>query len=169
MSADTGGSAGLSEDLDRITDAARSLSGMDFLRGIGAGDLPLPPILRTLDIEPVEVTEGRAVFSVVPRRKHYNAIGTVHGGLAAALCDTAMGCAVHTLLPKGTGYTTLEMKVNYVRPVTLETGELRCEGSVVHAGSRTATARADVRDAAGALYAHASTTCMIFRPKPDGG
>jgi uncharacterized protein (TIGR00369 family) len=111
-----------------------------------------------------EIEEGRVVFTVEPAEYHYNPIGMVHGGLACTLCDSAMGCAVHTMLPAGVGYTTLELKVNFIRPLTRETGLVRCEGTVIHAGSRSATAEARLYDAAGTLYGHATTTCMIFRP-----
>jgi uncharacterized protein (TIGR00369 family) len=110
-----------------------------------------------------ELEEGRAVFTVEPAEYHYNPIGVVHGGLAATLLDSAMGCAVHSTLPAGAGYTTLEVKVNFVRPLTAETGEVRCEAEVIHVGGRTATAEGKVLDASGKLYAHATTTCIIFR------
>lgn len=139
-----------------------AISGLEFLRAIGSGELPTPPMSRTLGIEPVEVEPGRAVFAVTPGEHHYNPLGVVHGGLLAALCDTALGCAVHTLLPAGKGYTTLELKVNFVRPVTARTGRLECEGTVVHAGSRTATAEARVRDGAGKVYGHATATCLVL-------
>ncbi len=93
----------------------------------------------------------------------------MHGGLAATLCDTAVGCAVHSTLPAGAGYTTLELKVNFIRPLSVDTGRVFCEGRVIHVGGRVATAEARVTDAAGKLYAHATTTCMVFRPgAPEG-
>src|SRR5919107_950866 len=103
------------------------------------------------------------VLGATPGPQHFNPIGTVHGGLAATLLDSAMGCAVHTTLPAGAGYTTLEIKVNYVRALTAGTGGVRCEARVIHVGGRTATAEGKVLDAAGKLYAHATTTCIIFR------
>ncbi|MGO8949973.1 MAG: PaaI family thioesterase, partial [Ktedonobacterales bacterium] len=112
----------------------------------------------------LEVDEGRALFVVQPAEYHYNPIGVVHGGLAATLLDSAMSCAIQTTLPAGVGYTTLEIKVNFVRPITLDSGELRCEGKVVHGGSRTATAEGQLLDQAGKLYAHGTTTCIILRP-----
>ncbi len=121
-------------------------------------------MLRTLGIEPVEVEEGRAVFATMPGEEHYNPLGVVHAGLATTLCDTAMGCAVHSLLPVGAAYTTLELKINLVRPLTSEIGRIHCEGKVIHFGSRVATAEARVVDRSGQLYAHATTTCMLFRP-----
>lgn len=142
---------------------APAMSGLEYLLAIGRGELPRPPIMELLNIEPVEASAGRMVFAVVPAEYHYNPIGAVHGGLAATLCDSAMGCAIHTTLPAGVGYTTLEIKVNYVRPITLQTGRVLCEGTVIHTGSRVATAEARVTDAAGKLYAHATTTCMILK------
>ena len=112
----------------------------------------------------VEVGEGRAVFAVDPAEYHYNPIGVVHGGLAATLLDSAMGCAVHSTLPAGAGYTTLEIKVNFIRAMTADTGRVRCEAKVVHVGGRTATAEGRVVDEAGKLYAHGSTTCLVLRP-----
>src|SRR5215212_8528402 len=151
------------EDPAANFERARSLSGMEYLRAIMNGTLPPPPIALTLGMDIVELDEGRAVFAAEPSEYHYNPIGVVHGGLAATLLDSAMGCAVHSVLPAGAGYTTLEIKVNYVRALTAETGEVRCEARVIHVGGRTATAEGKVSDAAGKLYAHATTTCLIFR------
>lgn len=144
--------------------AARTMSGLDYLRAIARGDFPPPPIMLTLGIEIDEIAESRVVFTVEPAEYHYNPIGVVHGGLAATLCDSAMGCAVHSTLPAGVGYTTLELKVNYLRPLTLRTGRVRCEGTTIHVGGRVATAEARLFDAAGTLYSHATTTCLIIRP-----
>jgi uncharacterized protein (TIGR00369 family) len=139
------------------------LSGLEYLRKIVQGELPRPPISALLDFGIIEVREGIAVFAVKPAEYHYNPIGVVHGGLAATLLDSAMGCAVHSTLPAGAGYTTLEIKVNYIRPMTVETGVLRCEAKVIHVGGRTATAEGRIVDEDGKLYAHGSTTCIIFR------
>ena len=144
---------------------ARGMSGLEYLQAIRRGELPRPPIMDTLGIDGGEFGEGVATFTVVPAEYHYNPIGVVHGGLAATLCDSALGCAVHSVLPAGAGYTTLELKVNFVRPITLQTGRIWCEGRVIHAGSRVATAEARVTDADGKLYAHATTTCMVFGPE----
>ncbi|PTL84653.1 PaaI family thioesterase [Vitiosangium sp. GDMCC 1.1324] len=144
--------------------AARERSGLEYLRGIFSGEIPGPPIAALMGFEPVEVQEGRAVFAVQPGEYHYNPIGMVHGGLAATVMDSALGCAVHTVLPAGAGYTTLELHVNYVRAITRDTGRLTCTGEVIHVGGRVATAQARLTDAAGKLYAHGTTTCMIFRP-----
>ena len=140
------------------------LSGLEYMRAIVAGEIPRPPIAWSLDFLLAEVEEGRAVFTLTPSEFHYNPIGVVHGGVAATLLDSAMGCAVHSLLPAGTGYTTLELKVNYLRPMTRDTGPVRAEGKVLHAGSRTALAEARLVDAAGKLLAHATSTCLILRP-----
>ncbi len=145
-------------------EAARTMSGLDYLRAILRGDLPGAPIAHLMGFEPVEVEEGRVVFAVEPAEYHYNPIGTVHGGLACTLLDSAMGCAVHSTLPAGVGYTTLELKVNLLRPLPRDTGPVRCEGTTIYVGGRVATAEGRIVDAAGKLYAHATTTCMIFRP-----
>lgn len=144
--------------------AAPTMSGLEYLQAMGRGELPPPPIMATLAIEPVEIVEGRVVFAVTPAEFHYNPIGVVHGGLASTLCDSAMACAIHSTLPAGVGYTTLELKINFVRPLTIATGRVQCEGTIIHPGGRVATAEARITDAAGKLYAHATTTCMILRP-----
>ncbi len=143
--------------------AAPSMPGLDYLRAIERGELPPPPIMRLMNISFVSAEEGRVVFAVEPAEFHYNPIGMVHGGLACTICDSAMGCAIHTMLPAGAGYTTLELKVNYTRPLTVDTGLVLCEGKVIHVGGRVATAEARITDRAGKLYSHATTTCMIFR------
>jgi uncharacterized protein (TIGR00369 family) len=152
------------EDPRALAEAGRGLSGLEFLRRVVAGELPRPPIAALMNFSVAEVSEGRAVFTAEPAEYHYNPIGVVHGGLAATLLDSAMGCAVHSTLPAGAGYTTLEVKVNFVSPLTAETGRVRCEARVIHVGGRTATAEGRVVDEAGKLYAHGTTTCIIFRP-----
>ncbi len=151
------------EDPRPTAEAGRQLSGLEFMRAIVAGKLPAPPIAVTMGFRAIQADEGHVFFAAYPEEYHYNPIGVVHGGLAATLLDTVMSCAVQTTLPAGTGYTTLEIKVNFVRPITSETGELRCEGTIVHSGSRTATAEGRVVDKAGKLYAHGTTTCLILR------
>ncbi len=141
----------------------RELSGIDYVRAIFAGELPPPPIATLLGFRGVEAEPGRAVFEIVPGDEHYNPIGSVHGGIALTLLDSAMGCAVHTLLEAGVGYATLEVKTNFVRPITADTGLVRCEGIVLHAGSRVAAADGRVSDADGKLLAHGTTTCLILR------
>ena len=136
---------------------------MEFLRKVVSGELPRPPISALMNFGLAELEEGRAVFTVEPAEYHYNPIGVVHGGLAATLLDSAMGCAVHSTLPAGAGYTTLEIKVNYVRAMTAGTGLVRCEARVIHVGGRTATAEGYVTDADGKLYAHGTATCTLFR------
>lgn len=144
--------------------AAPEMSGLEYLHAIGRGELPAPPIMALLNIGLEEAQAGRVVFSVEPAEYHYNPIGMVHGGLASTLCDSAMGCAVHSVLPVGVGYTTIELKVSFVRPLTMATGLVLCEGKVINVGSRVATAEARVTDRAGKLYAHATTTCLLMRP-----
>lgn len=141
--------------------AAFSMAGAAFLRAIAEGRLPPPPIARLMDFDIVEVGEGRVIFSVEPQEFHYNPIGMVHGGLAATLLDSAMGCAVHSLLPQGRAYTTLELKVNYVRPLKQGTGRVRAVGKVIHLGGKVATAEGTLVDDAGKLFAHATTTCLL--------
>ena len=138
------------------------LSGLQYMHGIAAGDIPPPPIAVLLGFELVEVEEGRAVFAVTPQEFHYNPIGVVHGGLAATLLDSAMGCAVHSTLPAGIAYTTLEVKVNFARAITRDTGRVICEGKVIHGGRTIATAEGRVTaEATGKLLAHGTTTCLL--------
>jgi uncharacterized protein (TIGR00369 family) len=146
-----------------LAEAGRSMSGIDFLRAIRDGRLPAPPIAELLGFRLVEVDQGQAVFEVLPGEQHYNPIGVVHGGLAMTLLDSAMGCAVQTQMPAGGGYTTLEAKTHLIRAITAKTGALRAIGKVVHLGSRVATAEGRLMDAAGKLYAHATTTCIVLR------
>jgi uncharacterized protein (TIGR00369 family) len=143
--------------------AARTMSGLEYLRAMDRGELPLPPIMATLGITAVSAEEGRVVFALEPAEYHYNPIGMVHGGVASTLCDTAMACAVHSTLPAGAGYTTLELKISFIRALTRDTGRVLCEGRTLHVGGRVATAEARVVDEAGKLYAHATSTCMILR------
>lgn len=147
--------------------AAKGMSGLEFLRAMQKGEMPLPPICELVGFEPAEVEEGRVVFECVPGEQHYNPIGTVHGGLACTLLDSAMGCALHTVLPAGTGYTTLELKTNLLRPIAADTGTLRCEGRPIHVGGRVALAEASLTDESGTLYAHATSTLMVFRPEKE--
>ena len=151
------------EDPRPLAEAGRGVSGLEFLQRIVSGELSPPPFAALLNFDLVEVSEGRATFAVIPAEYHYNPIGVVHGGLAATLLDSAMGCAVHSMLPAGAGYTTLEIKVNFIRAMTAETGRVRCEAKIVHSGARTATAEGRIVDEAGKLYAHGTTTCLILR------
>jgi uncharacterized protein (TIGR00369 family) len=143
-------------------DAIGRLAGLPFLEAIRDGRLPAPPVSRLLGFTLVEVEAGRAAFECDPVEAHYNPAGTVHGGVISTLLDSALSCAVHATLPAGSGSTTAELKVNFVRPVVVETGRLRAEGRIIHAGSRLATAEARLTDMAGKLYAHAVGTCLIF-------
>src|SRR5713101_1492549 len=142
--------------------AGASLSGIEYLRAIAQGKIPAPPIALLLGFDLEEVEEGRVVFTAEPGEHHYNPIGVVHGGLAATLLDSAMGCAVHSLLPQGRAYTTLEIKVNYVRGMNRDTGRVRAIGKVIHFGGKIATAEGSIIDGAGKLYAHATTTCLLI-------
>jgi uncharacterized protein (TIGR00369 family) len=142
--------------------AGAEMAGIDFMRAFASGELPPPPIAVTMRAGPVEIAEGRVVFEGEPGEEHYNPIGVVHGGYAATLLDSAMGCAVHTTLPAGVGYTTLALETKFVRPITRDTGSVRCEAEVVHRGRHQATAEGRVTDAGGKLLAHATATCMIF-------
>ena len=139
-----------------------SYDGLGFLQAIVAGTLPQPPICEVMGFHLVEVENGRAVFEGVPEFHHYNPIGTVHAGFAATLLDSALGCAVFSTLSKGDAWTTLELKFNLVRPLTKDTGPVRAEGRIIHRGRTMATAQGDLKDGAGKLYAHATTTTMIF-------
>ena len=140
---------------------AEKLSGLAFLQGMVDGRFPMPPIADLMNFALTEVEEGRAVFEVEPAEYHYHPGGAVHGGLAATLCDSAMACAIQSTLPAGDFSTTIELHVNYLRPVTTDTGRLRCVGEVVHCGRRVATAEARLLDEDGKLYAHATTTCLM--------
>jgi uncharacterized protein (TIGR00369 family) len=145
-----------------------SMPGIDFVRAIFSGKLPGPPIMQ--GIEPFDCTAepGVVVINSVPGFRHYNPIGSVHGGYAATLLDSAMGLAVHTMLPAGAGYTTLEFKISFIRGMTRDTGPVRSEGRTLNVGRRTATAEARITDAKGRLLAHATTTCLVFEfPKEN--
>ena len=147
--------------------AAVSMSGLEYMQAIAQGEVPPPPIALLLDMAIVEVEPGRAVFELDPAEYQFNPIGSVHGGVLTTLLDSAMGCAVHAMLPAGSGYTTLELKVNFLRRVTTQTGRLRCEGSVIHLGRTVATAEARIVDGGGRLVAHATTTCLVIGPSSD--
>jgi len=138
------------------------MTGLEFVRAMFAGKLPPPPIMQT--IEPFDQTAepGVVAFHSIPGFRHYNPIGSVHGGYAATLLDSAMGLAVHSMLPRGTGYTTLEFKISFVRGMTEDTGPVRSEGRILNVGRRTATAEGRITDAKGRLLAHATTTCLVF-------
>jgi uncharacterized protein (TIGR00369 family) len=142
-----------------------SQNGLDFLRSIISGRNPQPPISELLCFHLVEADKGRVVFEGTPNGQFYNPIGSVHGGWAATLLDSALGCAIFSTLDQGDTWTTLELKINYVRGISKDTGLLRAEGRVIHRGRTVATSEGDLKDRTGKLYAHASTTCMIFPGK----
>jgi uncharacterized protein (TIGR00369 family) len=144
------------------TDVMAAMAGIDFVRAIFDGKLPAPPIMQS--IEPFDSTAepGVVVMYSTPGFRHYNPIGSVHGGYAATLLDSAMGLAVHSALPAGSGYTTLEFKVSFIKGMTKDTGPVRTEGRILNVGRRAATAEARITDAKDRLLAHATTTCLVF-------
>ncbi|MEC4595009.1 PaaI family thioesterase [Nitrospirillum amazonense] len=142
------------------------MDGLDFLHAMMAGDLPPPPISHTLGFTLSHAEHGYAVFTGTPAHAYYNPIGSVHGGWIATLLDSCMACAVQTTLTGGRCYTTLELKINYIRAVTEATGPVRAEGRVIHSGGRTATSEGRLIDAQGRLLAHGTTTCLVFDPRP---
>jgi uncharacterized protein (TIGR00369 family) len=139
------------------------MSGLEYVRAIRAGELPPPPIAVVLNFAIAEAEEGRTVFEGEPGEEHYNPIGVVHGGYASTLLDSALGSAVHTTLPAGAGYTSQTLEVKYLRPITRETGLIRCEAHVVHRGRKTATSEAKLTAASsGKLLATGTSTCLII-------
>ena len=141
---------------------ARTMDGLTLFKGLLDGRFPAPPITKALGFRVSEVEQGRVVFDYTPVYDHYNPLGTVHGGIAATLLDSVMGCCIHTTLKAGIGYTTVEIKVNYVRAMTDKTGPVKVEGKVINVGSRIATSEGRLYDGAGKLLAHGTTTCLIF-------
>ena len=137
-------------------------TGLDIMQAMLAGELPYPHIADTMDFSLVEVALGTATFQGTPQLKHYNPMGSVHGGWYATLLDSAVGCAVHTMLPAGRAYTTAELSVNIVRAASHQSGPLRAVGTVIHCGKQLATAEGRIVGADGRLYAHATTTCLVF-------
>ncbi len=137
-------------------------TGLEIMQALLRGELPYPPISETLGFFLIEVGDGHAVFQGEPQFKHYNPLGTVHGGWYATLLDSALGCAVQTKLPAGTGYTTAELGLNIVRSASDKSGPLRAIGKVIHSGRQMATAEARIVGPDGKLYAHATTTCFVF-------
>lgn len=137
-------------------------SGLELLQAMAAGEIPPPPIMNLIDAVGIEVEEGSVTVSLDPQEFHYNPLGTVHGGVLSTLLDTAAACSVHSTLPAGVAYTSLDLNVKFLRPVTVASGRLRCRGSVLQRGRRTALAEARLTDAAGRLLAHATSSCMIF-------
>jgi uncharacterized protein (TIGR00369 family) len=162
--------AGAALDHDPVEAALglAEIDGLTAMRAMIAGELPPPPIATLLGFELVEVEEGRVRFAAEPGDQHYNPIGSVHGGLAATLIDSATGCAVHTTLPAGTGYTTTDLQVRFVRAITRDTGRIECVGEVVHRGRTLATAEARLT-AGDRLLAHGSASLLILRPDARTG
>lgn len=149
-----------------VTLAALSgMSGIELLSAIGRGELPPPPVLCTLGMEALDVGEGWIRFAMVPHEMHYNPLGTVHGGVLATMLDSAAGCAVHSVLPAGMGYTSMDLTTKYLRPVTAHTGRIIATGTVLSRGSRTALAEARITDSRDRLLAHATSSCLIFSPE----
>jgi uncharacterized protein (TIGR00369 family) len=144
---------------------ARDLSGLDFLRGIAAGRIPPAPIAALLGMTVVDVQRGRVTFGLDVGEHLYNPIGSVHGGVFCTLLDSAMGCAVHASLDRGQAYTTLELKVNIVKALTLKTPSVVATGQVISAGRRVVTASGQITGPDGTLYAHATTTCLVLEPQ----
>ena len=137
-------------------------SGLEMLRAMRDGELPAPPILQLVGGTGFEVEEGKVTVSLQAAEFHYNPLGTVHGGVIATLLDTAAGCTVHSTLPAGVGYTSLDLMTRFIKPVTVASGLLRCEGGIISRGRRTAVAEAHLYDERGKLLAHATSTCLIF-------
>lgn len=152
------------EDPAEMVRVGKTLSGLAYLQAMQRGEVPPPPIAALMGMGLQEASEGRVVFTLQPEEYHYNPIGSVHGGVAATLLDSAMGCTVQSVLQAGQWYTTLEIKVNYLRALTTSTGLVYCEGKIIHLGGRTATAEGRITDASGKLYAHGTTTCILLKP-----
>ena len=147
-----------------MSHARQTLSGLEFFRKLIAGEVDPPPMLELLNIRLVEVDAGRVVFAAETEERFYNGTGVAHGGFAATLLDSALGCAINSMMPAGRRFTTLELKINLTRPLTREVGPLRCEAKVVHVGGRTATSEGRIVDRNGKLYAHGTTTCIVVEP-----
>jgi len=145
---------------------AQQMSGLDYLRGIAEGRIPAPPIAALLGMGIVQVEPGRVTFGLGVGEHLYNPIGSVHGGVFCTLLDSAMGCAVHSSLDRGQAYTTLELKVNIVKALTLNTPSVAATGQVISGGRRVVTASGQITGPDGTLYAHATTTCLVFEPRP---
>ena len=148
-------------DPQKTAALAMELDGLTFLRGIASGEIPPPPVAELIGARMVSVDKGSVTFALDPEEFHYNPIGSVHGGVYATMLDTAAGCAVHSALPAGTGYTSLDLAVRFLRPIRTDTGTVTCVGTLVHHGRRTALAEARLVDATGRLLATASSTCLI--------
>ena len=142
---------------------ALQMSGLDYLQAMGDGKIPFPPLLHTLDFRPTHLEKGKVIFSFQPQEFHYNPIGSVHGGVISAILDSAMGCTLHSILEAGSGYTTLELKVNFLKAITTKIDELHAVGKIIHAGGRTALVEAQLIDKDNTVYAHGVSTCLILK------
>jgi len=151
------------EDPKIGAEKAKTLTGIDYLKAMKEGLLPPPPVIEMMDFSLEEIRTGNVTFSFIPKEFHYNPIGTVHGGVISTLLDSAMGCTLHSILDQGTGYTTLELKINFMKAVTTSTEKLIASGKIIHSGKSTALVEAHLKDENGAIYAHAVSTCMILR------
>lgn len=149
--------------------AATTLTGIEYLRAMARGDVPPPPLALILGFFLDEIEKGRVTITVVPQEFHYNPLGAAHGGLAATVFDSALGCAVQSLLPPAYAAPTLQLQTNFIRPITISAGKLTCLGEVIHLGKRSATAEGRLTDASGKLYAHATGTFMIVGPEDRQG
>jgi uncharacterized protein (TIGR00369 family) len=146
-----------------LVDTRRTATGLEFFRRMAAGSLQPPPMVSLLGLTLVEAEHGRVVFTGTATEQYYNGMGVAHGGWAATMIDSALGCAINSTQPAGRVFTTIELKINYTRPLTREVGEVRCIGTAIHIGTRTATAEARIVDANGLLYAHGTTTCLVIQ------
>ena len=154
------------DDPFALRDAMAGRTGLELMQLMASGGLSPPPIANTLDFRLVEVAQGTVVFECEPAEFHYNPIGVVHAGLAMTLMDSAMGCAFVTTLVEPVGWTTLEVKSNFTRALTVDTGTVRCTGSVVHPGRTVATTEARIEDAQGRLCAHGTSTILVLGSRP---
>ena len=147
-----------------LLEIRRRLSGLEFFQKMIAGEVPPPPLVALLGLKLVEAEAGRVTFTGVAREEVYNGMGVAHGGFAASMLDSALGCAINTAMPAGRVFTTIDLQIHYTRALRREAGELRCTATVVHVGSRTATSEGRIVDANGKVYAHGTTTCILVEP-----
>ena len=154
--------------MSELATARRTMSGLEYMQKVMSGEIESGPMLRLLKIRVTDVEHGRVVVTGQPAEEYENGLRIAHGGFAATLLDTALGCAVNSIMPAGKVFTTLEMKINYTRAITRKTGPVTCTATIVHAGSRTATSEGRVVDAEGNLYAHGTGTFILFRDLTEG-
>jgi uncharacterized protein (TIGR00369 family) len=151
------------EDPALLATLANKLTGLEFLEKMIAAELPFPPLLHTLDFKLSSIQPGRAEFTFQPQEFHFNPLGSVHGGVITAVLDSAMGCTLHSVLPLGIGYTTIDIKVNFLKSISIKTGLMRATGAIINQGNRTALLEARLIDENDKLYAFATSTCMILK------